>query len=514
VERKVTVGIAFTLVLLATMLITPPTKGFVGQIKIGIIGPQGLPHWSPVGMKEGAEMAAMEINATGGIQLSDGGYEIKLVFANEYSYPTIDTAAAALEMERLCDPTQEGVDFVIGGFRTECTAAMIEVAADYGVPFFINGASTSALINGTVRQDYARYKYLFRVNPVNSTILFKTIAGALAGFLIPVKLLPIYGHDLGMGYPQVRVAVLAEDLEWTIEMYEALTNPYIYPYILGPNANVTYAGRIPDGTTNVSPWLSDVIDSRARLLIHIFSGITGGVLASTWRAMEVNATLVGINVIAQMQEYWANTGGACEYESILNFAGTRTPIVPGVTDVFWDKFVNMTGGWPLYTAWGAYDGIYMLKEALEAIGSLDKDALVAYFEDPSFERMGLNGKFKFDSYHDVYSNEYGPLWGQGYMRAMFVQWLSERMEVVCPVDQIYSKKWAIPPWMYPLQTDITYDGKVDITDIAIAAMAFGSYPGHTKWEKEADMNYDDKVDIFDIAVIAKDFGKYIELPLP
>jgi hypothetical protein len=155
----------------------------------------------------------------------------------------------------------------------------------------------------------------------------------------------------------------------------------------------------------------------------------------------------------------------------------------------------------------------MLKEALEAIGSLDKDALVAYFEDPSFERMGLSGKFKFDSYHDVYSNEYGPLWEQGYMRAMFVQWLSERMEVVCPVDQLYSKRWAIPPWMYPLQTDITYDGKVDIMDVAIAAMAFGSYPGHSKWEKEADINYDDKVDIFDIAKIARDFGKYVELPL-
>jgi len=61
--------------------------------------------------------------------------------------------------------------------------------------------------------------------------------------------------------------------------------------------------------------------------------------------------------------------------------------------------------------------------------------------------------------------------------------------------------------------DINYDLKVDIRDIAIAAIAFGSYPGHSKWNPSADVTGstpgvpDDKVDIRDIALIAKDFGK-------
>lgn len=509
--KKILVLIMALLMISATFQSISRVGGFAGTIKIGIIGPHGLPHWSP-GMKEAAEMAAEEINAAGGVHLPDGDYEIVLAFGNEHAYPTPDPNAAAAEMERLI--VDEGCQFIIGGFRTECTAAMIEVAADYGIPFFIDGSSTSALLADTVGQNYDRYKYLFRVTPVNSTILFYTIAANLAYFFIPERLLPIYGHDLGMGRPQVRVAVITEDLRWTIEIHEALTNPAIYPNILGPYVNVTYSARIPDGTTDCTPWLLDIINSKARLIIHVFSGVTGVPFVAQWRALEVNATLVGINVMAQLQTHWDTTGGACEYETILNFAGTRTPIIPGLTDVFWDNFVAKTGAWPLYTAWGAYDAIYMLKEAFEAIGSTDKDALVAYFEDPSFERTGLSGKFRFTSLHDVYCNEFGPYWTEGYVRAFMVQWIAGRMEVVSPVDQIYSKRWPLPPWMYPLISDINYDGKTNILDISLAAGAFGTSPGDPRWQKDADINYDNTINIIDIARIAADFGKEIPLPLP
>lgn len=79
------------------------------------------------------------------------------------------------------------------------------------------------------------------------------------------------------------------------------------------------------------------------------------------------------------------------------------------------------------------------------------------------------------------------------------------------------------PWegldSYPLMNpywnpgDINHDLKVDITDVAIAASAYGSYPGHPKWNCHADITGaeylipDGKVDIRDIALIASNFGK-------
>jgi hypothetical protein len=58
--------------------------------------------------------------------------------------------------------------------------------------------------------------------------------------------------------------------------------------------------------------------------------------------------------------------------------------------------------------------------------------------------------------------------------------------------------------------DINDDAKVDIRDIGAAAKAFGSYPGHDRWNSDADIDGNDKIDIRDIAKIAKDFGKTLE----
>jgi len=55
--------------------------------------------------------------------------------------------------------------------------------------------------------------------------------------------------------------------------------------------------------------------------------------------------------------------------------------------------------------------------------------------------------------------------------------------------------------------DINYDGKVNTRDLAPAAQAFGSYPGHPRWLPEADLNLNNKIDMRDIAIIAKNFGK-------
>jgi len=56
--------------------------------------------------------------------------------------------------------------------------------------------------------------------------------------------------------------------------------------------------------------------------------------------------------------------------------------------------------------------------------------------------------------------------------------------------------------------DLNDDGKVDITDIAIAALAFISYPGHPRWNAEADLNQDNTINLIDIGLICIRFGSY------
>jgi hypothetical protein len=55
--------------------------------------------------------------------------------------------------------------------------------------------------------------------------------------------------------------------------------------------------------------------------------------------------------------------------------------------------------------------------------------------------------------------------------------------------------------------DINNDKKVDMKDIIVAAKAFGTFPGESRWNPDADVNLDGTVDMRDIIKIARNFGK-------
>jgi hypothetical protein len=55
--------------------------------------------------------------------------------------------------------------------------------------------------------------------------------------------------------------------------------------------------------------------------------------------------------------------------------------------------------------------------------------------------------------------------------------------------------------------DLNGDGKVNLIDYFEATLAFGSYPGHPRWDPAADVNNDLKVNLQDIFTVSLNFGK-------
>jgi subtilisin family serine protease len=55
--------------------------------------------------------------------------------------------------------------------------------------------------------------------------------------------------------------------------------------------------------------------------------------------------------------------------------------------------------------------------------------------------------------------------------------------------------------------DINNDLRVSGDDVALAQYAFGSYPGHPRWDPRADMNINNRVDGTDVAWICRHFGE-------
>jgi hypothetical protein len=55
--------------------------------------------------------------------------------------------------------------------------------------------------------------------------------------------------------------------------------------------------------------------------------------------------------------------------------------------------------------------------------------------------------------------------------------------------------------------DINHNGIVNIVDVVIAAMAFGSMPGDNNWNPDANLNNDGIINIIDLVVVGINFGR-------
>ena len=114
----------------------PAVQAAEDTIKIGVIGPmkyvQGIHHLAA------AEIARDEIMAAGGISVGGKQYKIRLVQADSNEIASVTDAVNA--MERII--ANEKVDFIVGGFRSEATLAMMEVNADYKTIFLSCGPAS------------------------------------------------------------------------------------------------------------------------------------------------------------------------------------------------------------------------------------------------------------------------------------------------------------------------------------------------------------------------------------
>jgi len=576
-KEKVIVATVLTMILIGTMTSVLPIMASPDPIKIAVVGPQGWIQWD--GMWVGAKMAQEKINNGGGIL----GHPVELIPVDEHAAETPPNPVAG--WAELLTALEAGAQFVVGGFRTECVSYMRdefvayakakEMASEPAPLWFIAGASTDELIDcgyptghplacgKCVRCDYNKYKYMFRVTPMNSTMLFKQFAMFLRTYILPTRLARMYGNYTGITipvtpehpfeepvyYPPVKTYIVAEDLSWTVVMGACLAGKDFVPWspyptppnvssVLGPNCRVVGYARTHPVTPDFLPIFTDIDAQGVHLIIHIFSAGTGIDFIKMWHDRNTKAICVGINVPSQMQEFWDSVGGKCEYETFLATVGTNTSIIPGVTDALWDEYKAKSGTiltewygvptpstYPIYTFWGTYDAIMAIDESIESYGSwpILAPQLIPHTEKTNrqatigrFRYTGTNGTLH-DVFCDVYSlTKYWP--PPQYVRALIVQWQAGspgKMQVVWPQDKSYSRRFQIPPVMYNITTDLNYDGKVDMKDIGPAAKAFGSFPGHIRWNIEVDLNCDGKVDMKDIGAVAKAFGQKIEpWPLP
>jgi branched-chain amino acid transport system substrate-binding protein len=413
---------AKALVLLAvTGLVAMPAQA-ADTIKFGIVGPmafiQGEDHWA------GAEMARDEINAAGGISVAGKKLQVELVKIDSNEILNVADAATALER----GITRDKVHFILGAFRSEAALAMQEVAMDYKKIFIVVGASHDEM-SARVERDYPRYKYWFRISPLRSSELVKSSFAMLGSVAAEIK--------KQLAVPMVKVALVAEKAAWTEGFVKAAQGAI-------PKMGMELVGVWQPSATasDVGADLTAIKASGAHVVFTAISGPMGVTLGRQMGEMRLPAIPFGINVEAQKESFWKATDGKGNYVSTLNFYAD-VEATPKTLD-YVNAFRKKHGRLPTYTA-TTYDGLQLLKVAIEAAGTLDADKLIPFIEKTDL--VGSASHIGFDKQHDT-------TFAPGKTMPIGVQWQDGKLVAFWPngwngVTYKGVKPFLVPPQMMP-----------------------------------------------------------------
>jgi branched-chain amino acid transport system substrate-binding protein len=378
---------------------------------------QGQGHWN------GATIAAEEINAQGGVKVGGVKRPVKLFKLDSNEFLSIPDATNAAELA----VTKYKVHFLVGGFRSEAVLVMQDIAMDNKVIFMGCGAAHPKLCL-RVKEKYDRYKYWFRVTPINSIYLGKVdflLLGYVGGIL-----------KKALNLEKLKVAVIAEKAVWADPIVKAAQN-----HLPKMGMEITGVWRPSPVATDLTAELSAIQRTGSHIIFTTFSSSVGITFAKQWGELKVPAATTGINVEAQKDGFWDATGGLGNYTMTMNTYARGVKIGPKTLQ-FVDKYVERFGETPTYTA-GTYDAIYILKEAIEKAGTLDPDKLVPVLEKTDYHGSGFRIVFTED--HDV---KFGP----GFALALGTQWQDGKNVAVWPYNWqgiTYEGvvPYKIPPWV-------------------------------------------------------------------
>jgi branched-chain amino acid transport system substrate-binding protein len=403
-------------------------------INVGILG--AMTEIQGEGAWQGAYLACEELNTAGGVVVGGETYYFGLVAEDTSEADALlDTSKGVAAATKII--SEDNADFIIGGFRTESVLAYQEVIMDAKKLFFATGTATDTFTLNLNDTGYERYKYFFRNMPINSSAL----AGELVGFYVYLKAY----MTAATGKNFTNVAILREDLAWTVPISAGLN--YYLP-LFGYNVTTEIAYPITAEAADFATYWQQIDDAGAQLCVPVISAQGGILMTTQYAAAEPGCLIAGIDVMAQLETYWDETAGGCQYE--ISLSPTERTNKTSKTVAFWDEFQAKYNQDPLYTAVGSYDAMYILKKGISDAQSLNSTEIIPFLEalTPASPYEGVNGHIAYTPWHDAYEGYDG---STIYSVTLMVQWQDGAKTVLATGGAVYPDHLStgsllIPPW--------------------------------------------------------------------
>ncbi|MGC8972355.1 MAG: ABC transporter substrate-binding protein [bacterium] len=325
-------------------------------LKIGVITPlTGALSYGGNDLKQGAELAAEEINSQGGIKVGNTIYKIQLIIEDDEGKPDKGTLAA----QKLI--TQDNVFAIVGSYSSTVTLAMQPTIMENKRLLVVPVAVATKITD-------AGYKYTFRVcanqrmqTTQNAEWVYNNLKPKTFAVLLENSDYGREGGQIWSSYMESRgVKKLAEEYFniGSVDFYSQLSK------IKAADPDVIFTIANTNDAANILKQAKEIGLNKQFVML-------GGV------AMDEFLKLAGENALGLVHlSYFEAT--------------SKRPKVAAFVDAFKKRW----GRSPAMYAAGAYDAVYAIKYAIEKAGKLDVDAVADAMRTLDFE--GVQGRIFFD----------------------------------------------------------------------------------------------------------------------
>lgn len=331
-------------------------------ITLGLIGPlTGSVAVYGTHNQRGVELAIDEINAAGGVTLSDGTYQLAVETKDDQG----DTTECVNAMNALIS---DGIQLVIGSATSSCTAAITSIANSEGVVLITPSGTADSLTKSM--------GYVFR------TCFRDSFQGELAAQ---------YAADAG--YTKVGIVYCSADT-YSAGLRDAFTTAcedrgidIVAEESVATMTEVDYTNQF-----------NQMVAAGAELVFTPFYyDVMGPYVVPQARAAGFDGVLLGADGVDNTETTIPDGADLSAYNNVM-FINHYSPDL-ATSDIsinFVNSYEAKYGESPNNFDALAYDAVYVLKDAMEDCGSADAASVQASLADTSKVYEVSTGTFSFD----------------------------------------------------------------------------------------------------------------------
>jgi len=399
-------------------------SAWAGKKDAPIIVGAPVPRASAYGQngERGMILAAEEINAAGGINVGGVMRPLKLeIIDSRDEEPGVPTSEVLLAVEKLI--LQKKADVIAGGpCMSECGMAAMDIYARYKTIDIVSIGCYTPSWDNKFAENPGKYKYSFRESGSVKWYIKEAI-----DLLQKIK----NEHGFNKMFISIDDSLMCRKAAGIVEGL-AKKNGW----------EIVGTDKHPIGTTDYSLALGECKKSGAQVLFMWAYSPETSILLKQWADMEVPAIPIGFIGAAEDPGFWGATKGKGAYTIVtLSETGNVPTNVTPKAMQFYNAFETRWGVPPRSTGCvSAYEAIYVLKDAIERAGTLDKEALITALEKTNLP--AVRGTIRFDKNHQIVYG-YDP---KTSVLGCWAQWQDGKRVCVFP-EAAATGKIEMPPWL-------------------------------------------------------------------